>query len=74
MLAYPAFRGLRTPTHTYIEWYLEQPHEYELYDLSKDPHQLDNVLSTVSGRIIYRPLVTKLQARLDALKTCVANL
>ena len=35
---------LFSETTTISDWNFEQPYHHELYDLSKDPHQLDNVL------------------------------
>lgn len=69
----PSYRGLRTRTHTFIEWYWNEPHELELYDLTQDPFQLDNLLATPAGQAQHAPLVEKFQDRLDQLRNCVGK-
>ncbi|MFI0482377.1 sulfatase [Actinomadura sp. 9N215] len=68
----PSFLGVRTGRYLYVRWYApdDRPHEYELYDLKKDPYQLRNLLATADGRDRYARLVRKLDARLRILSTC----
>ena len=55
--------GIRTTAWTYVEY---GTGERELYDLTRDPHQLDNVVETADPA-----LVEALAARLAGLRTCV---
>ncbi len=56
------FRALRTQTHVYVKY---KSDEREIYDLSADPHQLDNSYSTADPA-----LKASLAKRLDALRDC----
>ena len=56
------FDGIRTSAWTYVEY---GTGERELYDLARDPHQLDNVVETADPA-----LVAALAARLAELRTC----
>jgi N-acetylglucosamine-6-sulfatase len=56
------FDAIRTPDWTYVEY---GTGERELYDLARDPDQLDNVVETADPA-----LVTALAARLAELRTC----
>jgi arylsulfatase A-like enzyme len=56
------FDGIRTTAWTYVEY---GTGERELYDLARDPHQLDNVVETADPE-----LVAALAARLLELRTC----
>ncbi|MBN2370469.1 MAG: sulfatase [Vicinamibacteria bacterium] len=58
----PAYAGLRSAAHTYVEYYSG---EIELYDLFKDPDQLVNIANTADPA-----LLSRLAARLDALRDC----
>ena len=69
----PTYRGLRTETHLYVQWYAGDEHDYELYDLRTDPGQLDNLLATPDGRADNEVLVAELQARLDQLVACAGT-
>jgi arylsulfatase A-like enzyme len=66
---YPGFenvrpcRGVRTARYKYIEFFLD-PKEYELYDLEKDPHEMNNLY----GKPGYEELTHHLQARMEALR------
>ena len=53
-----------------MQWYAGDDHEYELYDLERDPFQLRNRLATPTGAARHRATVEELQARLDALVDC----
>lgn len=71
----PSYRALRTEDYTYIEWDYKDLkdndiHELELYDLRRDPYQLENLLSTPTGELEYSNLLQKLQGRLKALAKC----
>jgi arylsulfatase A-like enzyme len=54
--------GIRAAAWTYVEY---GTGERELYDLARDPHQLDNVVETADPA-----LVAALAARLAELRTC----
>ncbi len=73
----PTYRALRNGTHTFIEWYDGEEHfglHYrELYDLADDPYQLENLLSTLGGRMRYRNLVDRYAARLEQLSHCAGE-
>lgn len=59
------FIGLRTNDYTYVEF---QNGDIELYDLHKDPYQLQNIASTASQRLLGR-----LHQWLKELTTCAAD-
>jgi arylsulfatase A-like enzyme len=56
------FDAIRTAAWTYVEY---GTGERELYDLTRDPHQLDNVVETADPAVI-----EALAARLAELRTC----
>jgi arylsulfatase A-like enzyme len=58
----PPFQGLRLQRYTYVEY---ATGERELYDLEKDPDQLDNLAGTADPA-----LLDVLHARLEAMRTC----
>jgi arylsulfatase A-like enzyme len=58
----PAYVGIRSASHTYVEYYSG---ETELYDLANDPDQLDNIANTADPI-----LLSQLSDRLDALRDC----
>jgi arylsulfatase A-like enzyme len=60
----PEFHALRTPQYTYVEYVTG---ERELYDLAKDPYELNNLAPKVGTT-----LVQTLSARLKQLIACVA--
>jgi N-acetylglucosamine-6-sulfatase len=60
----PWMKALRTKTYLYVEY---KTGEHELYDLRKDPHELDNVYATATSE-----LERRLEAQLDALRECSA--
>jgi arylsulfatase A-like enzyme len=64
-LGVPAFRGIRTKDYLYIEY---TTGERELYDLNKDPYELQN-LSAVADPALLR----QLSARVAELKTCAGE-
>lgn len=61
----PEFQGLRVARYTYVEY---TTGEKELYDLVKDPDELDNLAATADPA-----LLAALHARLDALRRCTAD-
>ncbi len=61
-------RGIRTERYKYIHYYKE-PQEYELYDLEKDPGELNNLY----GKPEYEDLVKKLRVRMDELRRELAD-
>ncbi|NQT53197.1 sulfatase-like hydrolase/transferase [bacterium] len=60
----PKYEGVRTPRHTYIRWFEQQPVHEELYDNAADPHQERN-LATVPA---HAALLDRLRRRTDALR------
>lgn len=58
----PQFNGIRTRTHTYVEY---STGERELYDLTADPHQLQNSVQSADPA-----LVRSLADRLHQLARC----
>jgi N-acetylglucosamine-6-sulfatase len=58
----PRLEAIRTEEHLYVEY---GTGERELYDLKKDPYQVDNVFET-SGT----DLVRRMEGRLAALQGC----
>jgi N-acetylglucosamine-6-sulfatase len=60
----PWMKALRTNNYLYVEY---KTGEHQLYDLRKDPHQLDNVYATATSELKQR-----LEAQLDALRQCSA--
>ncbi len=58
----PAYRALRRPDEVYVRY---ETGEVELYDLERDPHQLDNRAARAPAEELRR-----LAARLDALAGC----
>jgi N-acetylglucosamine-6-sulfatase len=63
-VAHMGFQGLRTPRYVYIEYRL--PAETELYDLAKDPYELQNVAKDPA----YDRIRAEFAARLAKLRTC----
>src|SRR5215211_2826844 len=59
----PPFTGIRSRDHLYVEY---ADGERELYDLRRDPWELQNV----AGRPAYRSIRTALARRLRALRHC----
>ena len=67
----PSYKALRTTEYTYIEWQsFNGGIEVELYDLSRDPYQVFNLLSTQPGRTQYQKLAQQLSYRLKTLEQC----
>lgn len=58
----PAYKAVRTGDYTYVEY---ENGERELYDLEKDPYQMENLQGAVS-----ETLLRNLQRRLAALEGC----
>lgn len=56
-------RGIRTERYKLIHYY-QDPEEFELYDLEKDPQERDNL----HGKPEYKELVEKLRRRIDELR------
>ncbi len=56
-------RGVRTETHKLIQWYTQDPQEWELYDLASDPNETVNLY----GRPEHAALQQQLMQRLDSL-------
>ena len=60
----PWMKALRTNNYLYVEY---KTGEHELYDLRKDPHELDNTYTSATPELKQR-----LEAQLDALRQCSA--
>lgn len=61
----PSYYGLRTARYAFVAY---STGEKELYDLWKDPYELDNL----GRQQTYQPLLGRLQQRAKALRTCRA--
>jgi len=61
----PPYSAIRTKTHKYVEY---SGAETELYDLSTDPYELENVSDTADSA-----LVADLKRKLDALRSCAGQ-
>jgi N-acetylglucosamine-6-sulfatase len=64
-LGIPAFRGFYTSDYSYVEYITG---EKELYDLKKDPYQLQNLASKADPG-----LLAQFSARLKSMTTCAAE-
>ena len=60
----PWLKALRTNNYLYVDY---KTGEHELYDLGKDPYELNNMYATAPPEITQR-----LEAQLDALRQCSA--
>ena len=60
----PKNHGVRTERYKFIEYYEQNPKEYELYDLQEDPRELHNLY----GSPHYRDLAKHLLDRLNELR------
>ncbi len=65
LMSVDSFIGLRTHDHTYVEY---GGGEHELYDLEKDPYQLDNIAKTADPE-----LLKDLRAHTESLAVCEAE-
>lgn len=61
----PSYSAVRTKTHKYVEYQIE---DRELYDLEADPYEMDNLYETADAS-----LVQDLKAMLDALRECTGD-
>jgi arylsulfatase A-like enzyme len=61
----PEYQGLRTARYTYVEYATS---ERELYDLTKDPDELNNLAASADPS-----LLATLHQRLDSLRSCAAD-
>jgi len=61
----PRNRGIRTERYKLIEHYEQEPVEYELYDLAKDPRENHNL----QGMVQYSPLFEELRVRMQLLRS-----
>ncbi len=67
-LPIPVYAALRSPEHLYVEYdYPDGRREQELYDLTRDPFELENIASTADAA-----LLSALSAKLNALRSCQA--
>ena len=58
----PDYEAVRTRAHTYVRW---KTGERELYDLHKDPYELENIAGRADPTVVAR-----LKTRLELLSTC----
>ncbi|WP_327090423.1 sulfatase [Nonomuraea sp. NBC_01738] len=58
----PEYQALRTDAYTYVRY---ATGETQLYDLAKDPYQLDNIAATAPISLLWG-----LQTRLNLMRTC----
>ena len=66
----PTYRAVRTTDWLYVRWYIDNVHEYELYDMNADPYELDNLLATPEGATANAAVASSLESRLDDLLVC----
>jgi N-acetylglucosamine-6-sulfatase len=62
----PKYGAVRTATHKYIK--VKDSDDRELYDLTEDPYELDNLYDAADPA-----LLENMKSRLEALKTCAAE-
>jgi len=60
------YYGVRTSQYKYIHWSFETGPEYELYDLNKDPDELNNLAADPN----YADVVAQLETKAAQLRTC----
>jgi len=60
---YPEWRGVRTPTHTYVE---SRQGPLEFFDNRRDPHQLNNLVNRPEHAAFQSRLATRLKSLLEA--------
>jgi N-acetylglucosamine-6-sulfatase len=63
---YPDFTGVKTAKYTYVEW---KNGEKELYDLTVDPYEINNVASSTA----YAATMAQFAAINAGLQTCAGN-
>jgi arylsulfatase A-like enzyme len=66
----PSYLAIRNDRWLYVRWYEGDAHEYELYDLKKDPAEMQNLLASPTPSPAIEATAEALAARLDALSTC----
>jgi arylsulfatase A-like enzyme len=70
----PSYAAVRTSRYLFVRWYADDEaggvHEYELYDLARDPQELQNLISTPEGLAQNAAVVQALNARLVVLQSC----
>jgi N-acetylglucosamine-6-sulfatase len=66
----PTYRAVRNRDWLYVEWYAGDDHDYELYDMRTDPHQLVNLVATPEGAAEHAATTATLQGRLETLAMC----
>ena len=66
----PWLKALRTEQYLFVRYKTGEPevYEYELYDLKRDPFQLNNIYDEASGDLLER-----LNAQLVSLEQCEAE-
>jgi hypothetical protein len=57
-------RGVRTETHKLIQWYTQDPQEWELYDLANDPNETQNLFGRPEHAVVQQQLTQRLDALL----------
>jgi arylsulfatase A-like enzyme len=80
---FPNWRAVRTTRYMLVQWWDEADFvdwpsdvpgcctpQFEMYDLAKDPYELDNVLATAAGRQQYGVVFSLLYRQMVDLSTC----
>jgi arylsulfatase A-like enzyme len=66
----PDYRALRSADWLYVEWYQGAEHDYELYDMRKDPFQMTNLMADPAYAFTHPKTISALHDRLAALAMC----
>lgn len=69
----PSYHALRTQGYLYVDYEVPSslfPHQKELYDLKKDPYQLNNLLANPVAALLHAKKIKELRQRMDILSIC----
>ena len=59
-------RGIRTETHKLIQWYTQNPVEWEMYDLGSDPGERSNLYGDPEHAALQKDLQQRLARLLES--------
>lgn len=66
----PSYLAIREQNHKLIKWDTTLGAQWELYDLVKDPYELNNLLSNPLNWVIRKPTIDRLRNRMYELGSC----